>query len=70
MAEFGPPGYGLPRWSAFDVQGRWMGEIALPERLIATDVGSGYVLGLWSDELGIESVRMYDLIKPGITDRP
>ena len=27
------------------------------------DIGADYVLGVWRDELGIEFVRMYDLIE-------
>jgi hypothetical protein len=52
-----------------DPDGRWLGEITFPERFVLTDVGFDYVLGWWRDDLGVESVRLYDLIKPGVTDR-
>jgi hypothetical protein len=69
VAEYRPPSDDTPRWSVFDPDGRWLGEITLPERFVLTDIGSDYVLGWWHDDLGVESVRLYDLIKPGITDR-
>jgi hypothetical protein len=69
VAEYRPPGNDLPRWSVFDADGEWLGEFTLPERFTLTDVGSDYLLGVWSDELDVESVRLYNLIKPGATDR-
>ncbi len=69
VAEYRPPGDHLPRWSVFDADGEWLGEFTLPERFTLTDVGSDYLIGVWMDELGVESVRLYDLIKPGVTDR-
>ena len=48
----------------FGNAGRWLGTVQLPEGGQITDVGSDYVLGVWTDALGIETVRMYGLAKP------
>lgn len=68
VAEYRPPGNDLPRWSVFDADGRWLGELTLPERFTLTDAGSDYLLGVSRDELGVESVMLYGLIKPRVTD--
>lgn len=39
------------------------GTVVLPPGFRPYDIGRDYVLGGWSDELGIEFVRMYDLIE-------
>ncbi len=39
------------------------GTVVLPPGFRPYDIGRDYVLGGWSDELGIEFVRMYDLTK-------
>jgi hypothetical protein len=48
-------------WAVFDPEGRLLGTVALPTRFRPTDIGGSYVLGVWSDELGVEHVRMYQL---------
>ena len=57
------PGDTVPRWTVFDPQGVMLGSLALPDRFEALDVGDDYVLGKWVDELGIEHLRMYELMK-------
>jgi hypothetical protein len=69
VAEYRPPSEDTPRWSVFDRNGRWLGEIAFPERFVVTDIGTDYVMGWWRDDLGVESVMLYDLIKPETSDR-
>ncbi|MCY3699380.1 MAG: hypothetical protein OXH46_07055 [Gemmatimonadetes bacterium] len=53
------------RWDIFAPTGRlsdvWVG--VLPPRFRPHEIGSDYVLGVWKDELGIEYVRVYDLIE-------
>ena len=39
------------------------GTVVLPPGFRPYDIGRDYVLGGWSDELGIEFVRLYDLIE-------
>ena len=51
------------RWTVFDRSGRWLGELLLPSRLIIKDIGEDYVIGVWEDEMGVESVRIYSITK-------
>ena len=50
-------------WSVFDPEGAWVTDIELPDSFRVTDVGTDYVMGVWRDELGVEFVRMYRLVK-------
>lgn len=52
---------GSDRWLLFDVDGRMIGHAALPAALTPTDIGEDYLVGIWRDELDVESVRLYDL---------
>lgn len=54
---------GPPLWTVIDSAGRWLGEVALPENLEVWEIGADYVLGVFDDELGVEHVRKYRLIK-------
>ncbi|MYA32532.1 MAG: hypothetical protein F4164_09625 [Gemmatimonadales bacterium] len=53
------------RWIVTDpsIRGDFGGIVVLPQGFRPYDIGRDYVLGVWSDELGIEFVRMYDLIE-------
>lgn len=53
-----------PLWAVFDRQGRYLGELEIPGRLRVFEIGSDYVLGVWRDELDVEHVRRYPLMKP------
>jgi hypothetical protein len=48
-------------WSVFDVDGRWSGDVEIPESWQVMDIGSDYVLTLWRDELDVERVRKHRL---------
>jgi hypothetical protein len=51
------------RWSIFDASGRWLGELTIPEQGRVTEVGEDYLLGIWADPLGVQTVRRYGLEK-------
>lgn len=51
-------------WSIFAPDGAWLGEVEVPETFDVTDVGEDYVLGVYSDELDEQSIRMYGLVRP------
>lgn len=56
----------LRNWSVFDPDGRWLGDVVLPEGLEVFEIGRDYVLGKETDELDVEYVRVYALLKqPG-----
>lgn len=51
-------------WNVFSPAGELLGPVDLPARLEVFEIGSDYVLGHWLDELEVEHVRRYALIKP------
>jgi hypothetical protein len=51
-------------WSVFDPDGRWLGEVHVPAQLRVTDIGADYVLGVWRDGRGVQTIRWFDLVKP------
>lgn len=58
------PGDTARTWSVFGPDGRWLGEVAVPAELRVTDVGVDYVLGVWRDDAGVQTIRTFDLLKP------
>lgn len=65
-----PPDHQAPdpqptRWSVFDTQGVFLGEVQVPAGFIISTITSDQVLGVWQDDLDVEHVRVYGLIKPG-----
>jgi len=61
--EYPEPGTDASRWFVFDPAGHWQGTVELPDRFEPYDIGDDYVLGEWLDELDVEYVRMYALVK-------
>ncbi len=57
------PGDDQPRWTVFDPSGQMLGVVSVPERFTVHQIGSDFVLGRWQDDLDVEHVRMYRLIK-------
>lgn len=53
-----------PRWTVFDRAGRLLGDVTFPDRFHSFEIGADYVVGVWRDELDVEHVRLYDLVKP------
>jgi hypothetical protein len=53
-----------PRWIVFDSDGRWLGAVEVPPNGRVSEIGADYVLGVWRDELDVERVQMFELIKP------
>ncbi len=50
-------------WSVFDSEGRLLGSVETPTGGRVLQIGSDFVLGIWRDELDVEYVRIYGLIK-------
>jgi len=63
VGEYRPPGDHEPRWRIFDPTGAYLGIVNTPERFRIYEIGSDYVLGRWSDELDVEHIRIYPLLK-------
>ncbi len=62
--EYRRPGAEQPRWKVFDPNGELLGVVETPRRFNVYEIGADFVLGRWADELDIEHVQLYELIKP------
>ncbi len=51
------------RWTVLDPQGRWLGSVTMPERFRPYEIGESWILGVATDELDLERVQLYELIK-------
>lgn len=70
VCRFQPPWSNeFSRWDVHDPAGRWLGTVELPIRLHhreeLLEVGTDYVLLLLRDDLDVQRVAKYRLIKPG-----
>jgi hypothetical protein len=63
VAEYLRPGDEQPRWTVFDPDGTMLGTVETPPGFQILQIGSDFMLGRWQDELGVEHVRMYELLK-------
>lgn len=54
---------GPQEWDIFDGDGRLVGYLATPSDFEITDIGADFVLGFHTDELGVQTVRMYRLVR-------
>jgi hypothetical protein len=50
-------------WYVFDASGRWITSVLVPSDLHVLDIGSDYLLARWQDELGVQRIRRYGLVK-------
>ena len=46
-----------------DAEGRWLGAVTMPGRFRPYQIGDTGILGVLRDELDVERVRLYELIK-------
>jgi len=69
VEEYRRPWEDQPRWTVFNREGGLLGVVRTPPRLEIYQIGSDYVLGRWEDELRVEHVRQYELIKDQIEAR-
>jgi hypothetical protein len=61
VEERRPPGVTQPIWQVFDSEGFLVARVRTPEGFQVLDIDEDYVLGLFRDELGVESLRLYRL---------
>ena len=52
----------LEQWSVIDLGGGPLGAVGMPMGFRPTEIGTDYVLGVWTDALGVEYVQLYDLV--------
>lgn len=54
-----PPG----TWSVFTAEGRYLGDVAMPEAFTPLSWTNGLVVGVWRDDLGVEHLRAYRIAR-------
>jgi hypothetical protein len=52
-----------PSWAVFDPEGQFLGNVDTPADGRVSHIGSDFVLGIWDDEMDVQQVRMYRLVK-------
>ncbi len=63
VSDYDDPTNAPGRWTVYDPEGRVLARIALPERFRPFDAGEDWVLGRETDELDVEHVRLYRIVK-------
>ena len=64
LGSYRTPGAREQTWWIFTVNGAMVGRVTVPAALTVTDAGNDYLLGVWRDPDGVQTVRLYDLV-PG-----
>ncbi|MDP2958824.1 MAG: hypothetical protein Q8N53_20535 [Longimicrobiales bacterium] len=58
-------GLGQPqRWTVFDREGRFLGDLTMHALMQVQHIGEDFVLGRMANERGVEAVYLYRLLKP------
>ena len=52
-----------PETAVFDPDGVMLGVVETPKRFRIYEIGSDYVLGRGADDLDVEHIQIYDLLK-------
>jgi hypothetical protein len=65
LESFRAPSDARAEWTVFDAGGRMLGTVALPDGFRPTHIGGDFVLGVGRDDLDVEYVREYGLLKDG-----
>ncbi len=52
-------------WTVFDSSGALLGDVTTPAGLAISQIGNGWILGVWKDSDDVEHVKLYRLTAPG-----
>ncbi len=63
VASWPKAGTERDNWIVFASDGRMIATVDAPEGLTLMDIGDDYVVSLWKGELGVEYVRVHELVK-------
>jgi hypothetical protein len=64
VQDYQRPGEENRAWTIFDEEGSMVGRVILPENFNPFEIGEDYILGVGWDEMDVEYVRMYGLVRP------
>jgi hypothetical protein len=59
-----PPRTAPIRWTVYDPEGSQLGDVPVPVDFAISEIGEDYVLGVARDELGVERIRAYSIVRP------
>jgi hypothetical protein len=62
LGSFLRPGDKEQEWWLFGIDGTLVGRVTVPSALTVTDAGTDYVLGIWRDADGVQTIRQYRLV--------
>jgi len=63
-SEERPPRDAPISWTVYDLNGRPVAQVTTPARFEPHEIGPDYLLGLFLDDVDINYIRLYELIKP------
>lgn len=63
VQNFATPADPQAPFTVFDPDGRWLGVVVFPDGFTPHEIGEDYVIGVFRDELDVETVRRYPLLK-------
>lgn len=63
VEDYQPAGTERPRWAVFSGGGRWLGTVELPARFEPFQIGVDFILGQRVDELDVQYLEVYRLIR-------
>jgi hypothetical protein len=63
VLEYNRPGDDTRRWTVFSPDGHALGYVDTPPGTRILEIGRDHVIGVWSDELDVEHVRLYSLTR-------
>ena len=64
VKDYPNPGDTVASFSVFDGEGRFLGDVTMPLNFRPHAIGLNHVIGVWRDELDVESVVKFALVKP------
>jgi hypothetical protein len=62
LGSYKRPGDREQEWWLFTIEGALVGRVAVPAALTVMDAGADYVLGVWRDADGVQTIRQYRLV--------
>lgn len=63
VRQYTAPLDSLAEWAVTSPDGAFLGLVSVPLALTLLQIGDSFVLGVWRDDLGIESLRVHELRK-------
>ena len=61
LTKFNPLSLGDSTWDVLDSDGRFLGQIEMPERFQPLEIQDGRVIGIWRDDLDVQYVLILNI---------